>query len=151
MSTIGLRGLFHRIILAKPFTRLYDQFQKQLSLGDRGEILAERFFLRQGWIVLARSYSTELGEIDLIAVDQQTVVFVEVKTRTDTSKGLPEDAVDDDKERRIAQMAEQYIRRHQLEKQRIRFDIFSIVWDQNSSPITKHYRDAFDAPLKFGN
>ncbi len=139
------RGTFNRLLLSKPLSRFYDSRYKHLSLGDRGEIAAERFLLRQGWYIVARSFETEVGEIDLIAVDRDTVVFVEVKTRTDTSRGLPEEAVDTAKQQKIAMMAEGFIRRYQLTQQHFRFDVISILWAPGSEPKIKHLINAFDA------
>ena len=140
------RGFFNRVVLAERLTWFYDQFHPKLSLGDRGEIQAERFLLRSGWIIIARSYSTDLGEIDLIAVNGESLVFVEVKTRSSLERGLPEDAIDSDKIRRISQMAQQYLH-HQTS---IRFDVISILWAEDESPQLKHYKNAFQAPSSIG-
>ena len=139
------RGTWNRLFLSKPLIRFFDYRNQKLSLGDRGEIAAERFLLRQGWYIVARSFETEVGEIDLIAVDRDTVVFVEVKTRTDTSRGLPEEAVDTAKQQKIAMMAEGFIRRYQLTQQHFRFDVISILWAPGSEPKIKHLINAFDA------
>lgn len=145
------RRFFHRVVLAKQFTWIYDRFQLKQPLGARGEIQAERFFLRLGWIIIHRNFSTDLGEVDLIAVDQDTLVFVEVKTRRNCVRGRPEDSVDEEKIRRIARMAEQFLRRHQLNNYRVRFDLVSIIWPQDSVPEIEHYRNAFQAPTQIGS
>ena len=141
-----IRSTLNRLLFSKPLTRIYDSRIKNLSLGDRGEIAAERFLLRKGWYIVARGFETELGEIDLIAVASDTVVFVEVKTRTSTSHGLPEEAVDEEKQRKIASMADAFIRRHQLRQQHFRFDVISILWKKGSEPQIKHLIGAFEAP-----
>ena len=141
-----IRGTLNRLLFSKPLTRLYDSRLKSLSLGDRGEIAAERFLLRKGWHIVARGFETELGEIDLIAVASDTVVFVEVKTRTNTSRGLPEEAVDEAKQRKIAAMANAFIRRHQLHHQHFRFDVISILWAKGTEPQIKHLIGAFESP-----
>ena len=143
------RKLFRRATLVPPVTRLLDQWQQRnqtMTLGQRGEREAERFLLRQGWIVLARSYRDPIGEIDLVAVDQRTVVFVEVKTRRDELGGQPEEAVDLDKQQRLTRVAKSYLHRHSLTEQSIRFDVVSILWppDQPIEQIT-HYPSAFEA------
>ena len=69
------------------------------SLGLRGEEAAARFLKKLGYVIVARGQRDKIGEIDLIAVDGRTVVFVEVKTRTADQKGLPAEAVDLDKQR----------------------------------------------------
>jgi len=139
------RSTFNSLLLSKPLTRFYDSRNKHLSLGDRGEIAAERFLLREGWIIVARGFETELGEIDIVAVDHDTVVFVEVKTRTNTLRGLPEEAVDEKKQQKIAMMAEGFIRRYRLTQQHFRFDVISILWAPGSDPDIKHLVGAFEA------
>lgn len=140
-----IRGWFYRVILATWLTRFYDRSRKHLTLGELGEIQAERFLLKLGWIILARGFTTAAGEIDLIAVDQGTVVFVEVKTRRNTEKGLPVDAVDLDKQRQISRLASAYIRSKGLGSVSVRCDVLSILWDLgNSPPQITHYRNAFD-------
>ena len=146
---MNTRGLIYRILLTRKLTWVYDRFYKPKSLGERGELEAERFLLRKGWQIIARGYSTESGEVDLIAVDGKTLVFVEVKTRSSETQGLPVDAVDQEKMRRIAEVAEQFYYRHQLEGTSIRFDVISILWPENSAPRIRHYEQAFDAPRKF--
>ncbi len=141
------RSWFHRLVLADRLTQVYDRFKHELSLGNQGELIAERFLLKLGWYIVGRSYSTEFGELDLIAIDnRRTVVFVEVKTRSGLGKGSPEDAVDEEKQRRVAQMASSFIARHQLEKERIRFDVISILITGEKRPEIRHFRNAFDAP-----
>lgn len=145
---MNARGLVNRILLAERLTSLYDRFKKPLSLGARGELEAERFLLRKGWLIISRGFTTESGEIDLIAVDGKTLVFIEVKTRSSVDKGLPIDAVDDEKIRRICQVAEQFYYRHQLEGTSVRFDVISILWEEESGPQVKHYQNAFDGPVE---
>lgn len=148
---MNARGWINRMLLTKRLTWIYDRFQKPQSLGARGELEAERFLLRKGWIILVRGFSTESGEIDLIAVDGKTLVFVEVKTRSNLNKGLPIEAVDQEKMNHIFQVAEQFYYRHQLEGTAVRFDVVSILWPGESDPEITHYQDAFDAPVQFCN
>lgn len=143
---MNTRGLFHRILLTRKLTWIYDLINKPKTLGQRGELEAERFLLRKGWQIIARGYSTESGEVDLIAVDGKTLVFVEVKTRSSDTKGLPADAVDESKMRRISKVAEEFYYRHQLDGTSMRFDVISILWPENSTPQIRHYEQAFDAP-----
>ena len=73
--------------------------RKPLSLGQRGEREAARFLKRRGMLIVARGDRAKLGEIDLVAVDQRTVVFVEVKTRTTHEAGHPAEIAHEDVER----------------------------------------------------
>jgi putative endonuclease len=112
-------------------------------LGDRGERAAARFLRRRGLRVLARGYRTKLGEIDLIARDGDTVVFVEVKARR---QGVPAEAVTPEKQRRITLAALHFLRRYGLLEVRSRFDVVAIVWpDERSQPEIEHFPGAFEA------
>ena len=112
-------------------------------LGERGERAAARHLKRQGMRVLLRGYRTMQGEIDLIARDGDTLVFVEVKARR---QGVPAEAVTPEKERRLTLAALQFMRRHNVLEVRSRFDIVAIVWpDDQSPPRIEHFKNAFDA------
>ncbi len=113
-------------------------------LGDRGERYAARFLRKQGFRILARNYSSQFGEIDLIAVDGETLVFVEVKTRKSDVAGTPDEAVDLEKQRKITRTAWAYIKQHKLHDQRTRFDVVSLIWpDDARQPDIRHFRNAF--------
>jgi putative endonuclease len=122
------------------------QWRRPATLGQRGEALAARYLRRLGYIIVARGQRDDLGELDLVAVDGRTVVFVEVKTRTSLQAGHPGDAVDEDKQRRLTRLALAYLKRHDLLEQQARFDVVSIVWPQDRrQPVIEHFRDAFEA------
>jgi putative endonuclease len=115
-------------------------------LGDAGERLAARHVQGLGLRILFRRYRTPLGEIDLIARDGGTVVFVEVKTRRGTWTGPPADAVDDAKQRQLTRLALSFLKRYRLLEHPARFDVVAIVWPGDGVPpqIT-YYRGAFEA------
>ncbi len=113
-------------------------------LGRRGEAAAARFLQRRGFVIVARSERDMLGEMDLIAVDQRTVVFVEVKTRKSHQAGHPAEAVGDAKQRRLTRLALGYLKRHDLLEQRARFDVVAVTWpDGQKQPTIEHFRNAF--------
>ncbi len=112
-------------------------------LGDRGEREAARFLRRAGLKVLLRGYRTSEGEIDLIARDGETLVFVEVKSRR---AGSPAEAVTPEKQRRLTLAALHFLKRHHLLEQRCRFDVVAIVWPEGRHPASiEHLRNAFEA------
>ncbi len=112
-------------------------------LGDRGERTAARYLRRIGMRVLQRGYRTSRGEIDLIAREGDTLVFVEVKARR---QGIPAEAVTLEKQRRITQTALHFQRRYNVLEQSSRFDIVAIVWpDDRQPPRIEHIRNAFEA------
>jgi putative endonuclease len=112
-------------------------------LGDRGENEAARYLRRQGFRILVRGYSTTRGEVDLIARDGDTVVFIEVKTRR---QGEPLEAVTLEKQRRLTLAALQFLKQHGLLERRCRFDVVAILWpDARRAPTIEHIRHAFEA------
>ena len=84
------------------------------SLGQRGELAAARYLKRQGYVIVARSDRGRLGELDLVAIDKQTVVFVEVKTRRSHEAGHPTESITADKQRRLTRSALAYLKRFDL-------------------------------------
>ena len=138
--------LFYRVSLSRPLTQIYDQFLPNESLGKRGELAAERFLLREGLVIVERSYQDKFGEIDLIAVDDRTIVFVEVKTRTSDYAGDPAEAVDEIKQQHITKTAIGYLKWHHLTECQVRFDVIGITWPPDQiHPEIKHYQNAFEA------
>jgi putative endonuclease len=118
--------------------------RRSLRLGQKGERIARRFLRRNGMIILAQSMRNQFGEIDLVAADQNTVVFIEVKTRSSDVAGTPAEAVDPEKQRHMTQAALSYLRRHRLLEHRARFDVVTLIWSQNQSlPTIEHIADAF--------
>lgn len=118
---------------------------KSQSFGARGEQVAARYLRQLGWRILARDHRNALGEIDLIALDGNSVVFVEVKTRKHSDRGLPADAVNAEKQRRLTRAAMAYLKRRGWLERTARFDVIAILWSDESTPEITHYRHAFDA------
>ena len=116
------------------------------TLGQRGEAAAARFLRRHGYRIVAHSDRSALGEIDLIAIDDRTIVFVEVKTRQGQMAGHPAEAVDAAKQARLTRLALAYLKRHRLLEHPARFDVVAITWPAGSRrPTIEHYRNAFEA------
>ena len=115
------------------------------ALGRDGEDLAHRFLQREGMVIVARNWRTPSGaaEVDLIAVDRETLVFVEVKARETDEYGAPERAIDEVKKDKVVRAAREYVRRTGHDPKRVRFDIVSVVLDPG--PVIVHYKDAFAA------
>lgn len=119
-------------------------------LGNRGERVAEQYLVKQGLRVLARRLRSRRGELDLVALDGQQVVFVEVKTRLDHRAGHPVEAVGPDKQRKLTELALEFLKKHRLLGQPARFDIVAITWPENQrEPKIEHFRNAFEAAGRF--
>jgi putative endonuclease len=116
------------------------------TLGRRGEDAAARFLKRQGYKILARGSRLVTGELDLVALDGRTIVFVEVKTRSSADVGHPAEAVDANKQRRLTRLAVTFLKRHQLLEFPARFDVVAITWpDGRGRPTIEDFKNAFDA------
>jgi putative endonuclease len=122
--------------------------RRRRSLGDRGERWAERYLRRRGMKIVGRKERCGGGELDLIAVDGRTIVFVEVKTRRSLAGGHPLEAVTRQKQRRIIRAALAYLHRHHLLECSVRFDVVAIVLPSRdrwwARPQITHVRNAFE-------
>ncbi len=98
----------------------------QGALGRRGERAAEKHLRRNGYRIVARNFRAAGAEIDLVAIDGDTLVFVEVKTRRSRAAGAPEEAVDERKQKRMRRAAEVFARRYRADEIEMRFDIIAV-------------------------
>ncbi len=114
-------------------------------LGARGEDLAVRYLKKKGYKVIERNYRCQWGEIDLIARQGDTLVFVEIKARTSSDFGLPQDAVDRFKQEKLVQVARAYMAEHRLQETiPARFDVVAVQLTP-SGPEMELIKDAFQA------
>jgi putative endonuclease len=111
-------------------------------LGNAGEARAAQFLMKQGYRIMERNYRTRSGEIDLIALHQGAVVFVEVKTRTSNAFGAPELAVNSRKQQRMVKAALGYIKYKKLHQVPCRFDVVAI--STTAEKEVEHIRNAFE-------
>ncbi len=116
----------------------------RVALGKSGEDLACRELERRGYAILARRYRRRGGELDIIARDGATMVFVEVKTREGRRFGDAAEAVTAIKRRRMVSLALDYLTRHRLADCPCRFDVVSIHLEPGG-PIVHVFQNAFDA------
>lgn len=111
-------------------------------LGQHGETLACQELEGLGYTIVERRFRTRFGEIDVVADDHGTLVFVEVKTKTDSTFSDPVESVTKDKQRRLVSMAEQYVAFLQNDQMPCRFDVVTVDISVTPSRIVV-YRDAF--------
>jgi len=111
-------------------------------LGIEGEELAVRFLKKKGYKIVSRNFKSPVGEMDIIAEDGGTLVFVEVKTRTDDSFGHPFEAVTPRKREKLRKVALGYLK-HSRRDAPSRFDVLSIETDGANHKI-EHIKDAFE-------
>jgi putative endonuclease len=115
----------------------------RVNLGKTGEDLACRELEGRGYAVVARRYRRRGGELDIIARDGPTLVFVEVKTRETHDFGEAAEAVTSLKRRRMMQLALDYMTRHRLVGSPCRFDVVSIHLEAGQ-PVVEVFQNAFD-------
>ena len=115
---------------------------KHLAKGKKGERIAVTYLEQHGFNILETNWRHKKLEIDIIAKDDQTLVFVEVKTRSTTLFGQPEEFVDTAKEKHLAQAAAAYMVEINHDWA-IRFDVVAIVLKNEKDAEIKHIKDAF--------
>ncbi|MCL2883001.1 MAG: YraN family protein [Coriobacteriia bacterium] len=113
------------------------------ELGNKGEGFACSFLEHAGVKVLERNWHCQAGEADIIALEDDELVFIEVKTRSSLDKGFPEDSVTRKKRQRYELIAAYYLSDYEGPSRRIRFDVIAILVTGENQAFLKHHRDAF--------
>lgn len=113
------------------------------QLGKRGEEVAEKYLLQQGYEILERNFHSQQGEIDIIAKHKGFLVFVEVKSYSYRSYGSPVGAVRKGKKQSIIHAAQTYLCKYNIKDIYSRFDVLTIYKKFNGQTIIEHYKDAF--------
>jgi putative endonuclease len=116
----------------------------RIGLGKSGEDLACGELQRLGYTIVARRYRTRYGEIDIVARDGPTIVFVEVKARTSDHYGAPAESVTLYKQARITAMAEDFVARRGLAGAPCRFDVVAVTFAEGKMRV-EVFQNAFDA------
>jgi putative endonuclease len=111
------------------------------SFGHNGENIAAEFLKQKGYKILKRNYTTPLGEADIIAKDNDTIVFVEVKARSSDAFGQPFEAVNYRKQEKLKKIALYYLKYNKIELP-VRFDIVSIISRDGKAEVN-HIQEAF--------
>ncbi len=117
------------------------------NTGQAGEDLAEAYLRKLGYRIVASRHRTPRHEIDLIAIDQKTIVFVEVKTWSRAGDGGPSDRVEADKQTRLTKAALEYLKSKRLLEHPARFDVIEVLLTSKDSdnPTVRHFINAFEA------
>ena len=100
--------------------------------GKIGEDLAAKYLQQLDYRIIERNFVAKQGEIDIIARDKQELVFIEVKTRTNTLYGKPVEAVNEPKQKHLIGTAKYYLYSKHLENEFVRFDVIEVYLRQNS-------------------
>jgi putative endonuclease len=112
------------------------------KVGDMGEAIAYAYLEKNKYKILECNYKNKIGEIDIIAREGDTTVFIEVKFRSSLGKGAPREAVNYYKQRKILQTAESYLKYKRLLDTSVRFDVIEITGDLQDNTI-EHLKACF--------
>ncbi len=116
---------------------------KNLSTGKKGEDIAIAFLEDKGWLILDRNYSFMKKELDIVGSTDREIVFVEVKTRSNSNFGEPEDALTDQKKRNLIETAQAWLHERKLEGAPVRFDVIAIIAPGSKKQKIRHHEGAF--------
>jgi putative endonuclease len=118
----------------------------QRTIGIDGEIAAVDYLRRIGYRILVQNYRSPPGEIDIVAEDGNSLVFIEVKTRSTSRFGTPQEAVDRKKQLKIARAALYYLSVHQIKRKDCRFDVVVVSVGSEQQRKIELMKNAFDFP-----
>ncbi len=116
---------------------------KRKRLGNRGEEIAEVFLKKAGYRIVERNFRSPFGEVDIVAEDRGCIVFVEVKTRSNLSYGLPAESIGVKKRHKISLVASYYLKSKNIKQRDSRFDVVSIVSSDGVDRV-ELIKDAFE-------
>lgn len=116
---------------------------KPQKLGEKGEALAAWYLRKNGYKIIEQNYRSQLGEIDIIAKEKKTIVFVEVKSRKSVRYGSPKWAVTPRKQRKISMVALHYLKSTRQTGVKARFDVVAITANRDE-PRIEVVKNAFD-------
>jgi len=117
---------------------------KTAALGKEGEEFALRFLESEGYRIRERNFKNKMGEMDIVALDKNTICFIEVKTRTSELFGSPFEAVSRAKQHKLSQVALSYLKAKNLLGEKARFDIVSITKNAAGAYEAALLQDAFE-------
>lgn len=114
------------------------------EIGSDGEELAASYLETKGYTIIDRNYYFERAEVDIVALDEAScIVFVEVKKRSTTAFGKPEEFINAQKVENLYKAAEAWIYERKMDGYPARFDVIAIVQQQNQAPDITHFENAF--------
>lgn len=113
------------------------------EIGKRGERAAVLLLERKGFEILETNWRCKAGEADIIAFDEDALVFVEVKTRVGADSGMPAEAVTPQKRSRYEKIAAWYLSQHDVADVRVRFDVIDVLVVAEDRALIRHIVNAF--------
>jgi len=118
--------------------------------GTRSERACVRYLKKLGYRILARNFTCQFGELDIIALDKKCIVFVEVRSTESTDANQPAASVNTKKQERLTRLALFYLQKKRVLDQQARFDVLAVSWpSEQDEPTITHFVNAFEATGKF--
>ncbi len=115
------------------------------SLGKQGEDIAAKYLCAHGYRILSRNFHVSIGEVDIIAWDEDVLVFIEVKTRRSDRCGTPGQSVHHRKQQKIARTADWYLHQHHMEQTPCRFDVIEVYLRSDHTWKIRQISGAFES------
>lgn len=112
-------------------------------LGKSGEEVALRYLKRKKYKIVEKGFRLFRGEIDIIAYDKKTLVFIEVKTRRSRDFGSPEESVTPSKQKQIIKIAQGFLAINKIREVECRFDVISLIKTEKNEYLVRHIKNAF--------
>lgn len=112
-----------------------------IDKGKKGELIAKNYLISNGYNILDMNHRNKIGEIDIIAMDKNILVFIEVKTRTSINYGYAYEAVNRKKQEKIIYSSLLYMKQNRLEGYQLRYDIIEVYMTANTK--INHIDNAF--------
>ena len=123
---------------------MFGRKKRITKTGTTGEDIAAKYLETHGYRILDRNFTTDVGEVDIFATDEKTLIVVEVKSRLSLKYGTPAEAVGHEKMRKISQVTSQYIKKFRLFGVPVRFDVIEVYLTDNT---VNHIENAFESYL----
>ncbi|MEW6771356.1 MAG: YraN family protein [Bacillota bacterium] len=119
--------------------------EKRKRLGKLAETLAAEHLRRKGYRILVQNYRCRCGEVDIVALDGRTLVFVEVRAKSTTGFGTPQESVGHRKQAKLREVARHYLASEQTRGTLCRFDVVAVQFDPKSGKVKEfeHIKNAF--------
>ncbi|NDH04545.1 YraN family protein [bacterium] len=115
------------------------------QLGNKSEHIAAKVLVSKGYTILSKNWACKLGELDIVARIRDTVVFVEVRSRSCDHTVVAAESVGRDKQIKLSRAANSFIFAHKIQGCSFRFDVIAIAWKKNSpTPDLAHHENAFE-------
>ncbi len=114
-----------------------------LEIGKRGEVAASEFLRRAGYKIIDKNWKCPFGEADIIAIDDDDLVFIEVKTRSSMQQGFPCEAVTSKKRAKYEKIALAFLSKNNYQNMSVRFDVIDVIRIDSQRAFIRHHVNAF--------